>query len=161
VHDDARCHLVEMRVVEGALRRFEAQVGRIREIWANARRSDRDAGVLGPAPVQEPGPPVLASASTPSAIERAARVADGFLFGTAGSEAMQERAPGIRELFARNGKPDTPIVGLAYVGVGDDPDAALAEATHHVLRSTASSGRSRRRDHGANTSLTLTPLTLR
>ena len=65
---------------------------------------------------------------------RAARVADGFLFGTAGSDAMQERAPGIRELFARNGKPDAPIDGLAYVGVGDDPHAALAEATHHVLR---------------------------
>jgi alkanesulfonate monooxygenase SsuD/methylene tetrahydromethanopterin reductase-like flavin-dependent oxidoreductase (luciferase family) len=119
---------------KGRSARFEEQVGRIREIWANARRSDRDTGVLGPAPVQEPGPPILAGASTPSAIERAAWVADGFLFGTAGSDAMRERAPGIRELFARNGRPDAPIVGLAYVGVGDDPDAALAEATHHVLR---------------------------
>ena len=119
---------------KGRSARFEEQVRRIREIWANARTSDRDTGVLGPAPVQEPSPPILAGASTPSAIERAARIADGFLFGTAGSEAMQERAPGIRELFARNGKPDAPIVGLAYVGVGDDPDAALAEATNHVLR---------------------------
>ena len=119
---------------KGRSARFEEQVRRIREIWANARTSDRDTGVLGPAPVQEPGPPILAGASSPSAIERAARVADGFLFGTAGSDAMHERAPGIRELFARNGKPDAPIVGLAYVGVGDDPDAALAEATHHVLR---------------------------
>ena len=119
---------------KGRSTRFEKQVRRIREIWANARTSDRDTGVLGPAPVQEPGPPILAGASTPSATERAARVADGFLFGTAGSDAMQERAPGIRELFARNGKPDAPIVGLAYVGVGDDPDAALAEATHNVLR---------------------------
>ena len=119
---------------KGRSARFEAQVSRIREIWANARTSDRDTGVLGPAPVQEPGPPILAGASTPKSMERAARVADGFLFGTAGSEAMQERAPGIRELFAQNGKPDAPIVGLAYVAVGDDPDAALAEATHHVLR---------------------------
>jgi alkanesulfonate monooxygenase SsuD/methylene tetrahydromethanopterin reductase-like flavin-dependent oxidoreductase (luciferase family) len=119
---------------KGRSARFEEQVSRIRKIWANARTSDRDTGVLGPAPVQEPGPPILAGASTPSAIERAARIADGFLFGTAGSDAMQERAPGVRELFARNGKPDAPIVGLAYVGVGDDPDAALAEATHHVLR---------------------------
>jgi alkanesulfonate monooxygenase SsuD/methylene tetrahydromethanopterin reductase-like flavin-dependent oxidoreductase (luciferase family) len=30
--------------------RFEEQVGRIREIWANARAADHDHGVLGPAP---------------------------------------------------------------------------------------------------------------
>ena len=35
----------------GRSARFERQVGRIREIWDAARRSDRDTGVLGPAPV--------------------------------------------------------------------------------------------------------------
>ncbi len=118
----------------GRSARFEAQVGRIREIWAAARSSDRDHGVLGPAPVQDPGPPVWAGAGTPKSIERAARVADGFVFGTAGSAAMRERAPGIREVFAASGKPDATVAGLAYVAVGDDPRAALDEAAHHVLR---------------------------
>jgi alkanesulfonate monooxygenase SsuD/methylene tetrahydromethanopterin reductase-like flavin-dependent oxidoreductase (luciferase family) len=118
----------------GRSQRFERQIERIRQIWRDARESDRQHGVLGPAPVQEPGPPIWVGASTPKSVERAARVADGFLFGTAGSAAMAERAPGIRELFARNGKPDATVAGLAYVGIGDDPQRALDEAAHHVLR---------------------------
>ena len=118
----------------GRSRRFEAQVGRMREIWAGARDSDREHGVLGPAPLQDPGPPVWVGATTPSAVARAARVADGFVFGTAGSAAMTQRAPGIREAFAADGKPHATVAGLAYVAVGDDPQAALDEAAHHVLR---------------------------
>jgi alkanesulfonate monooxygenase SsuD/methylene tetrahydromethanopterin reductase-like flavin-dependent oxidoreductase (luciferase family) len=118
----------------GRSRRFERQVERIREIWAGARASDRDHGVLGPAPVQEPGPPIWAGASTPQSVARAARVADGFVFGTAGSAGMHEGAPRIREAFASEGKPDIVVAGLAYVAVGDDPQAALDEGAHHVLR---------------------------
>jgi alkanesulfonate monooxygenase SsuD/methylene tetrahydromethanopterin reductase-like flavin-dependent oxidoreductase (luciferase family) len=114
--------------------RFERQVARIREIWRTARESDRDHGVVGPAPVQEPGPPIWAGATQPKAIERAARIADGFIFGTAGSEAMTQFAPGIRKAFAAQGKPDAVVAGLAYVGVGDDPQQALDEAAHHVVR---------------------------
>ena len=84
----------------GRSQRFEQQIERIRQIWRDARESDREHGVLGPAPVQEPAPPIWVGASTPKSIERAARAADGFLFGTAGRSAMVERAPGIRELFA-------------------------------------------------------------
>ncbi len=119
---------------EGRSARFERQVNRIREIWEGARASDRDHGVNGPAPAQEPAPPIWVGAGTPKSIERAARVADGFLFGTAGSAAMRERAPGIRDLFAKHGKPDATVAGLAYVAIGDDPRRALDEATHHVLR---------------------------
>jgi alkanesulfonate monooxygenase SsuD/methylene tetrahydromethanopterin reductase-like flavin-dependent oxidoreductase (luciferase family) len=119
---------------EGRSERFERQVGRIREIWRSARGSDHDYGALGPAPVQEPAPPIWAGASQPKAIERAARVADGFIFGTAGAEAMTQRARRIREVFAAQGRLDAPVAGLAYVAVGDDPQKALDEATHHVLR---------------------------
>ena len=41
---------------KGRSERFERQVNRIREIWEGARESDRDHGVLGPAPVQDPRP---------------------------------------------------------------------------------------------------------
>ncbi len=118
----------------GRSQRFERQVARIRQVWREARASDRDHGVLGPAPLQEQGPPIWAGAMTPSAVERAVRVADGFVFGTAGSAAMRERAPAIREALAARGKPDATVAGLAYVGVGHDSRAALDEATHHVLR---------------------------
>jgi alkanesulfonate monooxygenase SsuD/methylene tetrahydromethanopterin reductase-like flavin-dependent oxidoreductase (luciferase family) len=114
--------------------RFERQVARIREIWAGAFSSDRDHGVLGPAPVQQPGPPIWAGAMTPKAVERAARIGDGFIFGTAGSAAMKELTPAVREAFAAAGKPDATVAALAYVAVGDDARKALDEAAHHVLR---------------------------
>jgi alkanesulfonate monooxygenase SsuD/methylene tetrahydromethanopterin reductase-like flavin-dependent oxidoreductase (luciferase family) len=118
----------------GRSRRFERQVGRIREVWRDARASDRDRGVLGPAPVQEPAPPIWVGAGQPKAIERAVRVGDGFLFGTTGAELMAQFTPQLREAFASQGKPNATIAGLAYCGVGDDAEAALAEAAHHVLR---------------------------
>jgi alkanesulfonate monooxygenase SsuD/methylene tetrahydromethanopterin reductase-like flavin-dependent oxidoreductase (luciferase family) len=118
----------------GRSERFERQVGRIRDTWRDARGSDHDSGVVGPAPVQEPGPPIWAGATQPKAVERAARSADGFIFGTAGSQAMTQFAPTVREFFAANGKPDAVVAGLAYVGVGNDAQQALDEAAHHVLR---------------------------
>jgi alkanesulfonate monooxygenase SsuD/methylene tetrahydromethanopterin reductase-like flavin-dependent oxidoreductase (luciferase family) len=118
----------------GRSRRFERQIGRVREIWRDARAADRDRGVLGPPPVQEPGPPIWVGAGQPKALERALRAGDGFIFGTTGPEVMAQLTPQIREGFAANGKPDATIAGLAYCGVGDDPQAALTEAAHHVLR---------------------------
>lgn len=113
--------------------RFERQVNRIREVWSKAGERTVDRGVLGPHPVQDP-PPIWVGAMTPPAVERAARVGDGFLFGTAGAEMMGQYGPGIRETFAAAGKPNATIAGLAYVAVGDDPAKALEEATHHVTR---------------------------
>jgi alkanesulfonate monooxygenase SsuD/methylene tetrahydromethanopterin reductase-like flavin-dependent oxidoreductase (luciferase family) len=118
----------------GRSERLEAQVGRIRQIWAEARASTRERGALGPPPVQEPGPPIWVGALNPKAIERAVRLADGFIFGTAGSQIMAEYTPQIREGLAANGRADATVAGLAYVAVGDDPARALEEGAHHVLR---------------------------
>lgn len=119
---------------EGRSERFEEQVARIREIWREARRSTEDEGVLGPPPVQDPGPPIWAGGLQPKAIERALRVCDAFIFGTAGAEVMGQYGPQLREAAAQQGKADFQIGGLAYVAVGDDPAAALAEGAHHVVR---------------------------
>jgi alkanesulfonate monooxygenase SsuD/methylene tetrahydromethanopterin reductase-like flavin-dependent oxidoreductase (luciferase family) len=114
--------------------RLERQVGRIREIWRDARSSDHDRGVLGPAPLQEPGPPIWVGALQPPAIERALRVGDGYIFGTVGADVLAEYTPQIRQGLAANGKPDATVAALAYCAVGDDPAKALEEGTHHVLR---------------------------
>jgi alkanesulfonate monooxygenase SsuD/methylene tetrahydromethanopterin reductase-like flavin-dependent oxidoreductase (luciferase family) len=119
---------------KGRSERFEHQVARIREIWRDARQSDRDHGVAGPPPVQDPGPPIWVGALTEKAMERAARVGDGFIFGTAGAEFMKQMTPKVREAFAARGKNDIEVAGLAYVAVGDDAQAALEEGTHHVVR---------------------------
>lgn len=114
--------------------RFEAQVRRIREIWARAHESNRDQGVLGPPPVQEPGPPIWTGAMQEKGMARALRLGDGFIFPTAGSQAMAQMTPSLREAAAEQGNSEFPIAGLAYVAVGDDPAKALAEGAHHVLR---------------------------
>jgi alkanesulfonate monooxygenase SsuD/methylene tetrahydromethanopterin reductase-like flavin-dependent oxidoreductase (luciferase family) len=119
---------------KGRSERFERQVGRVREIWKDARASDHDRGVLGPPPLQEPGPPIYVGALQPKAMERALRIADGFIFGTAGSQVMAEYTPQLREGAAAQGKADFPVAGLAYVAVGDDPQKALEEGAHHVIR---------------------------
>jgi alkanesulfonate monooxygenase SsuD/methylene tetrahydromethanopterin reductase-like flavin-dependent oxidoreductase (luciferase family) len=118
---------------KGRSKRFEAQIGHIREVWANAREADREHGVLGPAPVQDP-PPIWVGAAQEKAVERALRIGDGFLFGTAGSARMAELTPSLRERAAAEGKPDFTIGGLAYAAIGDDAEKALAEGAHHVLR---------------------------
>jgi alkanesulfonate monooxygenase SsuD/methylene tetrahydromethanopterin reductase-like flavin-dependent oxidoreductase (luciferase family) len=119
--------------LKGRSRRLEEQVARMRELWEGARRSDRDHGVTGPAPLQE-RLPVWVGAHQPKAVERAVRIGDGFLFGSSGAAAMAQGTPRVRELAAAEGKREFPIGGLAYAGVGDDPAAALAEATHHAVR---------------------------
>jgi alkanesulfonate monooxygenase SsuD/methylene tetrahydromethanopterin reductase-like flavin-dependent oxidoreductase (luciferase family) len=118
----------------GRSERFEHQVERVREIWRNARESDREHGVVGPPPLQEPAPPIWAGAMQPKAVERAARVADGFIFGTIGAEYMKQLTPQVREAFAGQGKPNAEVAGLAYVAIGDDAQKALEEGAHHVLR---------------------------
>lgn len=118
---------------KGRSERLERRVAHVREIWAAARESDRDHGVTGPAPLQDPLP-VWVGASQPKAIERAVRIGDGFLFGTRGAAGMAESTPHVRELAEREGKRDFPVAGLAYGAIGDDPDAALQEGAHHAIR---------------------------
>jgi alkanesulfonate monooxygenase SsuD/methylene tetrahydromethanopterin reductase-like flavin-dependent oxidoreductase (luciferase family) len=118
----------------GKGRKFARQIERIREIWTNARSSDHDHGVLGPAPVQDPGPPIWVGAASEPAVKRALDLGDAFIFGTAGAARMAQMTPMLREEAAKRGKPNYTVAGLAYVGVGDDPAKALEEATHHVLR---------------------------
>jgi alkanesulfonate monooxygenase SsuD/methylene tetrahydromethanopterin reductase-like flavin-dependent oxidoreductase (luciferase family) len=118
---------------KGRSQRLEEQVGRIRELWEAARSSDRDHGVTGPAPLQDPCP-IWVGASREKAMERAVRIGDGFIFGTSGAARMGKLTPWLREQAAAQGKPDLPIAGLAYVGVGNDAEAALEEATHHAVR---------------------------
>jgi alkanesulfonate monooxygenase SsuD/methylene tetrahydromethanopterin reductase-like flavin-dependent oxidoreductase (luciferase family) len=73
-------------------------------------------------------------ASQKKAMERAVRIGDGFVFGTSGAARMGELTPSLRERAAAYGKTELPIAGLAYVGVGDDAEAALDEATRHIIR---------------------------
>ena len=114
-------------------RRLEEQVARIRRIWADARASDEAAGVLGPAPVQEPGPPIWIGAVVERAIERALRIADGFVLGALGVAKLAEQAPALRARAAALGKPEFQLVGTAYVAIGERRRAREL-GVHSLLR---------------------------
>jgi len=115
-------------------KRFEEQLTRIHQIWSDARQATADKGVLGPAPVQQPGPPIWIGGLNEKTIQRAIRLGDGFIFGTAGPQMMGQYAPQIREWAKGAGKTNYPVAGLAYAGFGPDPKAALDSAAHHVIR---------------------------
>jgi len=53
--------------LEHRVTRFRHQVATLRRVWAEARHSDREHGVLGPPPVQDPGPR-SGSARSPSGL---------------------------------------------------------------------------------------------
>lgn len=115
-------------------RRFRRQVARIRELWREARESTESHGNAGPAPVQDPGPPIWVGAGTPEGYARAAEIADGFVFTAAlPPEKIAELLPEIRERAAANGKHAFSFHAIAYCGVGD-PDRVLEIARSQLLR---------------------------
>lgn len=119
---------------EDRARRFRRQVATIRETWSGARDSTEELGVLGPAPVQQPGPPIWIGAYAPSAVERAVELADGYFFG--GDKFPPEIAADIqrvRELARQLGKERFVVGSMLYVAVGEE-NAARGEMWRQLGR---------------------------
>jgi alkanesulfonate monooxygenase SsuD/methylene tetrahydromethanopterin reductase-like flavin-dependent oxidoreductase (luciferase family) len=129
--DDFEVFGADMR---GRGKRFEAQLERIRAVWAGARRATADQGALGPLPVQRPGPPIWLGGLNEQTVRRATRLGDGYIFGTAGPDMMGNMTPQIREWARAEGKQQFPVNGLAYAGLGDNPREALDRAARQVIR---------------------------
>jgi hypothetical protein len=82
--------------------RLRRQVATLRQMWAQARQSDREHGVLGPPPLQDPGPPIWIGALSERGRQRAVELADGFIFGGAArpstiGPAIQSMRPQLSE----------------------------------------------------------------
>jgi alkanesulfonate monooxygenase SsuD/methylene tetrahydromethanopterin reductase-like flavin-dependent oxidoreductase (luciferase family) len=119
--------------LEHRVTRFRRQIARIRQVWAEARQSDQEHGVLGPPPVQDPGPPIWIGATTERGRQRAVELADGFIFG--GAARPSTIAPAIQSMrprVAERGKTDFGFNAVAYIAIGGQ--AELAEAVAHHQR---------------------------
>jgi alkanesulfonate monooxygenase SsuD/methylene tetrahydromethanopterin reductase-like flavin-dependent oxidoreductase (luciferase family) len=119
--------------LEHRVTRFRRQIARIRQVWADARQSDQAHGVLGPPPVQDPGPPIWIGATTEWGRQRAVELADGFIFG--GAARPSTIAPAIKSMRPRTteaGKTDFSFTAVAYIAIGGERE--LAEAVAHLER---------------------------
>ncbi|MDF2740229.1 MAG: N5,N10-methylene tetrahydromethanopterin reductase [Actinomycetia bacterium] len=117
--------------LEHRVTRFRRQLATIRQAWAEARQSNREHGVLGPPPVQDPGPPIWVGALTERARQRAVELADGFIFG--GAARLSTIAPAIQNMrpqVAERGKPDFSFNAVAYIAIGGEREFAEAVAHH-------------------------------
>lgn len=118
----------------GRGQKIERQVRKIRRVWRAAKKSTDEQGIAGPAPMQKPLPPIWFGAHADVAIERAIELGDGFWFGTRGPGVMAEQAPEIRRKAEEAGKKKFLVGGIAYVAIGDDPAAALEQASRYLNR---------------------------
>ena len=117
--------------LEHRVTRFREQIARIRQVWAEARHSDREHGVLGPPPIQDPGPPIWIGAFSERGRQRAVEVADGFIFGGAARPSMIGLAvASMRSQVAERGKPDFSFNALAFIAIGGEHEFAEAVAHH-------------------------------
>jgi alkanesulfonate monooxygenase SsuD/methylene tetrahydromethanopterin reductase-like flavin-dependent oxidoreductase (luciferase family) len=111
--------------------RFRRQIATLRRVWAEARQSDREHGVLGPPPVQDPGPPIWVGALSERARQRAVELAAGFIFGGAARPAtIGPAVASMRPQIAEQGKTDFSFNAVAYIAIGGQREFAEAAAHH-------------------------------
>ena len=108
---------------------FDAQLTRFREIWGAAARGEQ--GVIGPAPVQAGGPPLLIGGMSKAAVRRVLQHGAGWIAGGGGLPVFTQGAERVRQAWSEAGREGTPrFASLAYYALG--PDAtSLAESYLH------------------------------
>jgi alkanesulfonate monooxygenase SsuD/methylene tetrahydromethanopterin reductase-like flavin-dependent oxidoreductase (luciferase family) len=113
-------------------RRMEAGVAYLRRAFSDGLAADGpDGGDLpvGPMPAQQGGPPLLLGGMAPKALERVARIADGwFCLAHYRYQRAADAWPLLREALERAGRPvdGFPLVIGVHLWVSDDPERAWA-----------------------------------
>ena len=110
-------------------RRLEKQIEEMKRIWSGQSLKE-GLGSIGPAPVQNGGPELLIGAYTPVALQRAGRLADGYISGgVADPEQALKLYRIVEQAWQKAGRPGRPrFVGAIYAAVGEQEvgDRAMA-----------------------------------
>lgn len=95
----------------------------MRAIWSGESRGT--AGPIGPAPVQQGGPPLLLGGTGAAAIRRTVEHGVGWIAGGGGPEMFAGGAQQVREAWAQAGREGTPrLAALGYYALGDGAQGA-------------------------------------
>jgi alkanesulfonate monooxygenase SsuD/methylene tetrahydromethanopterin reductase-like flavin-dependent oxidoreductase (luciferase family) len=127
-------------------RRLEADVATMRRIWAGESLVE-GFGPTGPRPVQ-PSIPVVFGGSSDRAMQRAARIGDGYVSVPRGQARHAEMFEKFRRLWREAGREGSPtLYAQGYVCVADTPEAGRAriaeyQAHYYGTRPRASGGAS-------------------
>ena len=114
------------REFAGRGRRFDEQLRELQRAWAGEPLVEGTRPV-GPAPVQQPGVPIIVGGTHDSSFRRVAEFGIGWTAGGLQPDAigpMVEKAQAAWNEAGREGKPT--IVALAYFGLGDTHDTSHA-----------------------------------
>lgn len=112
---------------------FRAQIDRIRGAWSSAAAATAEQGMLGPAPVQRPGPPIWLGGSHENARRRAVELGDGYIFSASFPPAdLTAAAAELRDRARDRGREGFTLNAIAYVAVGGA--AELREAVRQTER---------------------------
>jgi probable F420-dependent oxidoreductase len=115
----------------------------MKQVWSGqpvrhqGRHFTIECGVVGPAPVQRPHPPVWMGGIQEAALQRVGRIADGFIgTGGAGPEGFAAMWTRVRQVVREAGRAADkfPNACLAYFNVGEDREQAKVQAMATMTR---------------------------
>ena len=109
----------------------DALLAELRAVWAGESRGT--AGAIGPAPVQQGGPPLLIGGTGAAAIRRTTALGAGWISGGGGPAMFSDAAGRVRAAWDAAGREGAPrLVALGYYALGSDgPDAARRYLTDY------------------------------
>jgi len=113
-------------------RRMDECVRIIRELWEKEEPAYEGefysfpAARFEPKPVQKPGPPILVGGDSEPALNRAAKLGDGWCGRTNTPAKLRERAEGLTALRRRYGRKTIPFIIQSWMKPNDTADHARA-----------------------------------
>lgn len=126
----------------GRGKRLEEMLDLMKRAWAGeaishqGRHFQVEIPPTGPKPVQQPHPPIFLGGSSPAAIQRAARLADGYVVGGGGPNAARNVVPQVRQAAEAAGRDPSSfrLVSLQYFALDDDENRAAQSFDEYIVK---------------------------
>lgn len=120
--------------------RLEETVSIMKQAWSGGAVKHHgkifafDVPPVGPTPVQKPHPPIYIGGRSDAAIDRAVRLADGYIPGGSGPAALRRELTRVGAAAARRGRDvaSLPCSAVVYFGMGKDIGQALALVAQYL-----------------------------